>query len=117
RHAAARWLGPARGRRLLTLVGRGNNGGDALIASRVLAREYGIAPRLLLVAQREADPLLAWAAEAGVPVAVYGSPGGPDALRRWLVEADVVLDGILGIGGRLPLEGAIAEVLAACAGG
>src|SRR5262249_28554763 len=75
-HAAARWLGPARGRRLLTLVGRGNNGGDALIASRVLAREYGIAPRLLLVAQREADPLLAWAAEAGVPVAVYGSPGG-----------------------------------------
>ncbi len=128
--AAGEWLAARGGERLLVLVGKGNNGGDALIAARVLADEFGLQPKLYLAADRGDDPLLAWARERGVPVAIHppapeaGAPAAdqeaPEAqrlqtLREWLAEAAVVLDGILGIGGRLPLQGALAEILAVCA--
>jgi NAD(P)H-hydrate epimerase len=108
------WAGKDEGRRVLTLAGRGNNGGDAIIATRVLAGESGARPALYLVSERGEDPLLAWARGSGVPLARHGEPGATEQLRRWLAEAGVVLDGILGIGGRLPLQGAIAEVLGVC---
>jgi ADP-dependent NAD(P)H-hydrate dehydratase / NAD(P)H-hydrate epimerase len=117
-HAAARWLGNGRGKRLLTLAGKGNNGGDAIIASRVLSQEHGLRPTLYLLAERgaagDADPLLDWTAGAGVQVLRHGSAPAQAALPAALHEADVVLDGILGLGGRLPLQGPIAEVLARC---
>ncbi len=117
-HAAARWLGNGRGKRLLTLAGKGNNGGDAIIASRVLAQEHGLRPTLYLLAERraagDADPLLDWTAGAGVQVLRHGSAAAQAALSAALHEADVVLDGILGLGGRLPLQGPIAEVLDRC---
>ena len=117
-HAAARWLGNGRGKRLLTLAGKGNNGGDAIIASRVLAQEHGLRPTLYLLAERraagDADPLLDWTAGAGVQVLRHGSAEAQAALPAALHEADVVLDGILGLGGRLPLRGPIAEVLERC---
>jgi hydroxyethylthiazole kinase-like uncharacterized protein yjeF len=111
--AAAEWLGVAQGRRWLTLAGKGNNGGDAIIATRTLWQRYGIEPRIYLAADRGDDPLLAWAREAAVPVAIH-EPRGGGPLRQWLTEADVVLDGLLGIGARLPLGGALAEILRGC---
>lgn len=115
----ADWLGKVQGRRLLTLAGTGANGGDAIIASRILATEHGARPCLFLIADRGNDPLLEWAAKGAVPLVTFDAPGAAretvlDTLRRWLVEADVVLDGILGIGGRLPLQGDIANVLQLC---
>src|SRR6266542_2922588 len=71
--AAAEWLANPRARSLLVLAGKGNNGGDALIAARLLVREYGVSARVYLAAQREGDPLLDWAREDGVPVAVHSS--------------------------------------------
>jgi NAD(P)H-hydrate epimerase len=115
-HAAAEWLTNPRGRRLLVLAGKGNNGGDALIAARVLWQAYGARPMIYLVGERAADPLLAWARDAGLPVAAHSAEQAA-TLRQWLAEADVVLDGILGIGGRLPVHGAAAEVLLACSEG
>ncbi len=112
-HAAAEWLASVRGRTVLVLVGRGNNGGDALIAAEVLWREYGAVPRLYLIASRGDDPLLAWAREAGVPIAVHDG-ANPALAREWLATSEAVLDGVLGIGGRLPLGGAVAEVLRWC---
>ena len=112
-HAAAEWLTNPRGRRTLVLAGKGNNGGDALIAARVLQGQYGAAPQIYLAADRGGDPLLAWARNAGAPIAVHGA-GSTDRLRAWLGAADVVIDGLLGIGGRLPLSGAIAEILEVC---
>ncbi|MGH2355801.1 MAG: NAD(P)H-hydrate epimerase, partial [Chloroflexota bacterium] len=112
-HAAAEWLVSPQGCELLTLAGRGNNGGDALIATRVLWQHYGARPRICLVADRGDDPLLRWAREAGVPVVTFDAQHG-GVLREWLAEAEVVLDGILGLGGRLPLRGAEADVLQVC---
>src|SRR6266542_3891456 len=110
--AAAEWLANPRGRSLLVLAGKGNNGGDALIAARQLAREHGVAARVYLAAERKGDPLLDWARAHDVPVAVHGQNR---QLRSWLRDADVVLDGLLGIGVRLPLRGAVSEILESCA--
>jgi NAD(P)H-hydrate epimerase len=115
-NAAAEWLVNPRGRTLLVLAGKGNNGGDALIAGRLLAQEHGMVPRIYLASDRGDDPLLAWAREAGVPLAIH-QRHQPQArpLREWLRDADVVLDGLLGIGARLPLRGTVREILEACA--
>lgn len=112
--AAAEWLVKVEGCSVLVLAGPGNNGGDALIAARVLRQEYGAQPWIYLAFTRPADdPLLSWAREAGIPLMVH-APGEGSRLREWLQAADVVLDGLLGIGSRLPVEGAIAEVLQLC---
>src|SRR5206468_2764489 len=74
--AAADWLVTPRGRKLPVLAGKGNNGGDALIAARTLAREHGMAPRVYLASDRGDDPLLAWAREADVPCAIHDRDGG-----------------------------------------
>lgn len=98
-------------RRLLALVGKGNNGADALIAARHLRDRAGMRVTLYLLAARGADPLLERFGDAEV---VTHSARSRARLRALLADADVVLDGILGIGARLPLEGAIADALAEC---
>src|SRR5262245_59879472 len=114
--AAAGWLVNPRGRMLLVLAGKGNNGGDALIAAHRLAQAHGMVLRVYLADDRGDDPLLAWTRETDVPCAVHGAPGSDAGqLLEWLGEADVVLDGLLGIGARLPLRGAGAENLQVCA--
>ncbi|HXI19162.1 MAG TPA: NAD(P)H-hydrate dehydratase [Chloroflexota bacterium] len=111
--ALAAWLPRTDGRRVLVLVGKGNNGGDALIAARHLQQRHGMRPRLYLIAARPGDPLLRFAAQTGGEVVTHDGDSHPK-LREWLSEADVVLDGGLGIGQRLPLAGAVAEVMAIC---
>ncbi|HEU5316754.1 MAG TPA: NAD(P)H-hydrate dehydratase [Chloroflexota bacterium] len=108
--ALAAWLPRTERRTLLALVGKGNNGGDALIAARRLHERCGMTVRLYLLSDRAADPLLEWAEAGGAERAVH-SPRSGARLRAWLEEADVVLDGVLGIGARLPLGGALASVL------
>src|SRR5687768_4745467 len=98
-------------RRLLALVGKGNNGGDALIAARHLRDHAGMRVALYLLAARGTDPLLVPFGDSEV---VIHSARSRPRLRALLADADVVLDGILGIGARLPLEGAIAEALEEC---
>jgi NAD(P)H-hydrate epimerase len=127
--ALAAWLPRTDRRRLLVLAGKGNNGGDALIAARHLHERYGMRVTLYLLAERKADPLLDWAGaskphagvgrgagvrrerDTGAIETLVHTAGRQNTLRTRLDAADVVLDGILGIGARLPLEGAIADVL------
>lgn len=78
--------------RILVLAGSGDNGGDALYASAELAAE-GIAVDVWPVGSRIHDAALATATAAGA-VLVDGPTG-----------ADLVLDGILGIGAQPPLRG------------
>jgi ADP-dependent NAD(P)H-hydrate dehydratase / NAD(P)H-hydrate epimerase len=100
---------PAGPRSALALVGSGNNGGDALVALAALA-EAGWQVRAYLVAARpEKDPLLAPFAEAQIKQAAEDR--GLKQLGKWVGEAQVILDGVLGTGARLPLKGEIAKVL------
>lgn len=86
---------------VVALVGAGNNGADALYAVAHLA-EAGVSCAAALDLSRVHEGALEAARAAGV-VLVSGSEALED-----IAEADVVLDGILGLGGRpgLPEEAA-----------
>ncbi|HEY0890018.1 MAG TPA: NAD(P)H-hydrate dehydratase [Nocardioides sp.] len=96
------FLGGAYGRRVLLLVGPGDNGGDALYAGARLARR-GAAVEAWLLADRAHEGGLAALRAAG------GRVGAPRPLRAGAV--DVVVDGIVGIGGRPGLPDHVAEAV------
>ncbi|MDH3272356.1 MAG: NAD(P)H-hydrate epimerase, partial [Gemmatimonadota bacterium] len=96
--SAAMVLGAIHGlpRRVVAVVGSGNNGGDGLVAARAL-EAWGCDVRILLVADRPVgDPLLhGWRLTVLQDSSL--SDTDVDALFSW---ADVVVDGILGTGAR-----------------
>ncbi len=92
------------GRRVLVLAGAGNNGGDALYAGAALARRGAAVTAVPVDAERVHRAGLAALHSAGGLV----SDAVPD-------RADLVIDGILGIGGRGGLRPRAAELVAAAA--
>lgn len=98
--ACADYLGTVYGARVLVLVGGGDNGGDALFAGARLARR-GARVEAVLVAEKAHEAGLADLRDAGGVVV--------EELSR---DADLVLDGIVGIGGQPGLRGRAAEVVA-----
>ena len=86
--ACALFLGGAYGRRVLVLAGSGDNGGDALFAGARLARRGAAVDALLLSPDKVHTAALAALRAAGGRAVVEPSPG-----------TDLVLDGIVGIGG------------------
>jgi hydroxyethylthiazole kinase-like uncharacterized protein yjeF len=103
-------LGRAHGTRVTALVGAGNNGGDALCAGAQLARRGARVTAVLL------DPDRAHAAGLAALRAAGGRVTGPDGATG-LERADLVLDGIVGIGGRGGLRPAAAALVDRAAGG
>ncbi|KAA1421306.1 NAD(P)H-hydrate dehydratase [Nocardioides humilatus] len=97
-------LGGGYGRRVLLLVGSGDNGGDALYAGVVLARRGAIVEAWLLSDKVHEAGLAALRAAGGrVRRLDTSSPGGSDySTSQGPVSSpfDVVVDGIVGIGGR-----------------
>jgi hydroxyethylthiazole kinase-like uncharacterized protein yjeF len=98
--------GSVYGSRVVLLVGVGDNGGDALYAGALLAQRGAIVHAVL------ADPVRA---HAGGLLALREVGGrvlfGADA-EPVLLQADLVLDGLLGIGGRGGLRGVFGELAA-----
>jgi len=91
----------ATGRRVVILAGRGNNGGDGFVVARHLA-VAGIGSRVLLLGRRDevrgdARTNLDILAAMGLEVVELGE-GAADAVRPYLAEADLVVDGLLGTG-------------------
>ncbi len=99
-HAVIDLLGGAYGRRVVLLVGPGNNGGDALYAGAVLARR-GAWVEAWLLAEEVHENGLAALRRAG------GRVGEPRDDSR----PDVAVDGIVGIGGRPGLRPAAVAAL------
>ncbi|WP_328735312.1 NAD(P)H-hydrate dehydratase [Streptomyces bobili] len=92
--ACADLMGRVYGRRVVLLVGSGDNGGDALYAGARLARRgAGVTAVPLSPARTHAGGLSALRRAGGRTVAPEDAAG---PIRR----ADLVLDGIVGIGGR-----------------
>ena len=90
------------------LVGPGNNGGDTLVAMSALAAE-GWKARAYLV-KRKKDDLVKRFQEAGGEL--LSGESAFEKLAEAIENADVLLDGILGTGTRLPLKKDVAELLA-----
>ena len=94
---------PLSGAHVVLLIGSGNNGGDALYAGAQLARRGARAEAVLLGERTHAGGLDAFVGAGGTLVTT-------DGLDTALSRADLVIDGILGIGGR----GALREAAARC---
>ncbi|MFJ4540854.1 NAD(P)H-hydrate dehydratase [Streptomyces tibetensis] len=92
--ACADLLGRVYGSRVVLLVGSGDNGGDALYAGARLARRGAGVTAVLLAPERAHAAGLAALRRAGGRVAAAGQG---EAL---VDDADLVLDGIVGIGGK-----------------
>ena len=97
--------GGVAGRRICAVVGSGDNGGDALWAATFLRRRAVAASAVVLNPERvHAKGLAAFLATGGRIV---------DAVPA---DADLVLDGVVGISGSGPLRPGAAEVFADVAG-
>jgi len=101
------------GRRVALLVGSGNNGGDALFAGALLARRGARVTAVLLDPGRVHPPGLAALRRCGGRVLAAGDGAAPGVIGR----ADLVLDGMLGIGGRGGLRPDAAALARAAADG
>src|SRR4030095_4024317 len=89
------------------LVGSGNNGGDTLVALSALAAA-GWKARAYLV-KRKKDDLVKRFTEAGGEI--LSGENAFEKLAKSIETADVLLDGVLGTGIKLPLKKDVAELL------
>ena len=103
-------------RKILVLCGKGNNGGDGLVAARRL-KEFGSSAVIFLFANPgsvEGDSAVnvkRWQQGLG-ELRVVTSAAEWESARVALDEADIVVDALLGTGLRGPIEGLLASVIA-----
>jgi hydroxyethylthiazole kinase-like uncharacterized protein yjeF len=95
-----------RGKQVIVVAGAGNNGGDALVAARFIMQR-GARVRVSLVAARDSGSLAAQHAKTvrALGIACDDAPAGIDR------SADVLIDGLLGTGIRLPLRQPAPEII------
>ncbi len=103
------------GRRVVLLVGAGNNGGDALWAGARLAGRGAQVTAVLTGKQAHPEGRSALRSAGGIEIDTAGEESGPGvsaglaALRR----ADLVVDGLVGLGARPGLREPAAGLVAA----
>jgi hydroxyethylthiazole kinase-like uncharacterized protein yjeF len=109
--AAADVMGGTYGRRVVVVAGKGNNGGDGLVAARVLS-VWGASPVAVLLADPE--ELRGAAANAFERLGdARWTSYSLDRLTRELGRADAAIDSIFGTGFRGPAEGPHLEAIEA----
>jgi hydroxyethylthiazole kinase-like uncharacterized protein yjeF len=97
---------------VLGLIGPGNNGGDTLVAMARLA-EKGWATRAYLIKRKSAsDSLVKRLEDADGEIYFADEDADFIQLSAFLETADILLDGILGTGFKLPLKEDIGKILA-----
>jgi len=102
-------------RRVTVLCGRGNNGGDGMMAARLMA-DAGLAVTTLLLGAPEqlaGDAAVAWAELNNPKRGKVHIAANAEALARYsdALDADLIVDAVLGTGFKPPLKGL---ALAAC---
>ncbi|HEY5270407.1 MAG TPA: NAD(P)H-hydrate dehydratase [Anaerolineales bacterium] len=98
---------------VLGFVGPGNNGGDTLVALTHLAEKGWKARAYLIKRKASSDPLVKRLEVADGEIYLAEKDSDFQQLTAFLETADVVLDGVLGTGFKLPLKPDIGKVLGA----
>ena len=113
--ARGRFLGDARGKRVLVLAGSGGNGGDGMVAARLL-HSWGAHPAVwlrhdpgTLPAQGAAAHQLRSLSALALPVHPPPDPDEEEGLH--LPDADLIVDALLGFGLSGPPSGAAAHLI------
>ena len=108
--AALRVMGGAYGRRAVIVCGKGNNGGDGLVAARYLD-VAGVRTTVLTFEEAFREPAAANLRRLEV-TAVRRRPFSVAALEHELRRSDIAVDAIFGTGFRGVAEGAPADAIA-----
>lgn len=96
-------LGTLEGRRILVLVGPGNNGGDGIIAGRHLF-DWGADVVLYTPRKRRDESLIADLAPREMTILAGEDDPAFETLTEALASSDCVIDALLGIGQARPLD-------------
>jgi hydroxyethylthiazole kinase-like uncharacterized protein yjeF len=92
-------------KRVAVLVGPGNNGGDGLVAARILKEEAGLEVGCYLFKPRsDDDPVFTAARDTGVFIAAAGDDQRWRTLKTLVGNADILVDALLGTGTELPIR-------------
>ena len=105
-------LGSARARRIVVLVGPGNNGGDGLVAARQLHDAGAEVVVYLLTPRRADDSVLSEITSRDLEVILLSDGARLDLFAESVERADAIIDAVLGTGRHRPLEGVIANAFA-----
>lgn len=101
----------AYGKRVVTLIGPGNNGSDGLVAARHLSK-WGATVRAFLCTKRpDVDEKRELAEVAGVEIIDACTDTGPEHLSDAVRYADVIVDAVLGAGSTRPIEAPLSDLL------
>jgi len=103
--------GQAQSRNILGLIGPGNNGGDTLIALSELIEKGWQVAAYLIKKRKKNDPLVLSVIKKNGQVISIDEDASFDQLRELIKKSDIILDGILGTGFKLPLRKAISAPL------
>ena len=95
----------------LGLIGSGNNGGDTLVALAILAKAGWRANAYVVKTREPEDPLVAQLEKNGGVIYTIEKDGDLRILVDLIREHNILMDGVLGTGIKLPLRGKISEVL------
>ena len=99
------------GKRIVALIGSGNNGSDGLIACRLLSI-WGARVEVFICAPRKSsDPKRELAEDSGVTIIDGLSQGGLKSLKSKLQTTDLVIDAVLGTGNSRPIEEPLSSLL------
>jgi ADP-dependent NAD(P)H-hydrate dehydratase / NAD(P)H-hydrate epimerase len=109
--AILRIAGSLATRRVLALVGPGNNGGDGLVAARHLADMRAGVVCYLWGQRRDPDPNLALARQKGLTIIQARDDPGLERLQAHAGMADFVLDALLGTGKARPIDSELCRIL------
>jgi ADP-dependent NAD(P)H-hydrate dehydratase / NAD(P)H-hydrate epimerase len=98
--------------RVLFLIGKGNNGGDGLVAARIIKDETEITLGLVSLrgyADEQIKLFVAWP----IPTIIFSNDKFNDylATRNIIKRADLVVDAVLGTGVKLPLREEVSALL------
>jgi len=98
-------------RKILGLIGSGNNGGDTLIALSELIEKGWQVNAYLVKKRKKKDPLVLNIINNDGQIISVDEDKSYNELRELIRKSDIILDGILGTGFNLPLRKEISALL------